>query len=113
VRHGTTSLFGAFDISSGSVIAYHYRRHRHQELPRFLKLIDTAVPHDLDLRLILDSYANHKTPMVTDWLIRHPLPPALRPDQLIPFSWSARRCGGGWSGGVSPGPNRRPDPRPR
>ena len=44
VRHGTTSLFAAYDLASGSVIAQHYRRHRHQEFLRFLKLIDTAVP---------------------------------------------------------------------
>jgi transposase len=75
VRHGTTSLFAAFDISSGSVIAQHYRRHRHQEFPRFLKLIDTAVPTDLDLHLVLDNCdvpATHKTPQVRNWLIRHP-----------------------------------------
>jgi hypothetical protein len=30
-------------IASGSVIAQHYRRHRHQEFLRFLKLIDTGV----------------------------------------------------------------------
>jgi transposase len=35
VRHGTTSLFAAFDLASGSVIAQHYRRHRHQEFLRF------------------------------------------------------------------------------
>jgi hypothetical protein len=28
------------DVSSGSVIAHHYRRHRQQEFLRFLKLID-------------------------------------------------------------------------
>ena len=72
VRHGTTSLFAAFDISSGSVIAHHYRRHRHQEFLRFLKLIDAAVPRDLDLHLVLDNYATHKTPKVKEWLIRHP-----------------------------------------
>jgi transposase len=72
VRHGTTSLFAAFDISSGSVIAQHYRRHRHQEFLRFLKLIDAAVPKDLDLHLVLDNYATHKTPKVKEWLIRHP-----------------------------------------
>ncbi len=53
VRHGTTSLFAAFDISSGSVLAQHYRRHRHQEFLRFLTLIDDAVPKDLDLHLVL------------------------------------------------------------
>ncbi len=72
VRHGTTSLFAAFDINSGSVIAQHYRRHRHQEFLRFLKLIDAAVPKDLDLHLVLDNYATHKTPKVKEWLIRHP-----------------------------------------
>jgi transposase len=72
VRHGTTSLFAALDISSGSVIAHHYRRHRHQEFLRFLKLIDAAVPKDLDLHLVLDNYATHKTPAVKNWLLRHP-----------------------------------------
>jgi hypothetical protein len=47
VRNGTTSLFAAFETSSGSVIAQHYRRHRHQEFLRFLKLIDDAVPKGL------------------------------------------------------------------
>jgi transposase len=72
VRHGTTSLFTAYDLASGSVIAQHYRRHRHQEFLRFLKLIDSAVPKNLDLHLVLDNYATHKTPAIRDWLIRHP-----------------------------------------
>jgi transposase len=72
IRHGTTSLFAAFDIGSGSVIAQHYRRHRHQEFLRFLKLIDAAVPKDLQLHLVLDNYATHKTPKVKEWLVRHP-----------------------------------------
>ena len=72
VRHGTTSLFAAYDISSGSVIAEHYRRHRHQEFLRFLKLIDASVPKHLELHLVLDNYATHKTPKVKDWLIRNP-----------------------------------------
>ncbi len=78
VRHGTTSLFAALDIASGSVIAQHYRRHRHQEFLRFLKVIDAAVPKDLELHLALDNYATHKTESVKKWLLRHPpLPPAL------------------------------------
>jgi transposase len=72
VRNGTTSLFAAYDIGSGSVIAQHYRKHRHQEFIRFLKLIDQAVPSGLDLHLILDNYATHKTPEVHQWLLRHP-----------------------------------------
>lgn len=72
VRNGTTSLFAAFETGSGSVIAQPYRQHRHQEFIRFLKLIDDAVPKDLDLHLVLDNYATHKTPEVQKWLLRHP-----------------------------------------
>jgi transposase len=72
VRHGTTSLFAALGTGSGSVIAAHYRRHRHQEFLRFLKLIDAAVPNGLELHLICDNYATHKTEAVKKWLLRHP-----------------------------------------
>jgi transposase len=34
VRHGTASLFAAYDLASGSVIAQSWRRHGHQELLR-------------------------------------------------------------------------------
>ena len=71
-RNGTTSLFAAFDLASGSVIAQPYRRHRHQEFLRFLKLIDAAVPQDLNLHLVLDNYATHKTPEIQKWLLKHP-----------------------------------------
>jgi len=72
VRNGTTSLFAAFDLASGSVIAQPYRRHRHQEFLRFLKLIDAAVPKDLELHLVLDNYATHKTPAIHEWMLKHP-----------------------------------------
>jgi transposase len=72
VRNGTTSLFAALEVASGSVIAQPYRQHRHQEFLRFLKLIDDAVPKELDLHLIVDNYATHKTPEVKRWLLRHP-----------------------------------------
>lgn len=72
VRNGTTSLFAGSDLASGSVIAQPYRRHRHREFLRFLKLIDQAVPKDLDLHLVPDSYATHKTPAIKDWLLKHP-----------------------------------------
>jgi transposase len=64
VRNGTTSLFAALEVASGSVIAQPYRQHRHQEFLRFLRLIDDAVPKHYDLHLILDNYATHKTPEV-------------------------------------------------
>jgi transposase len=72
VRHGTSTLFAALDVVSGSVIAEQYPRHRHQEFLRFLKTIDTAVPIEFDLHLICDNYATHKTAPVKKWLLRHP-----------------------------------------
>jgi transposase len=72
VRNGTTSLFAALEVASGSVIAQPYRQHRHQEFLRFLRLIDDAVPKHYDLHLILDNYATHKTPEVKRLLLRHP-----------------------------------------
>jgi hypothetical protein len=79
VRNGTTSLFAALDLASGSVIAQPYRRHRHQEFLRFLKLIDAAVPKGLDLHLVLDNYATHKTPAIHQWLLKHPPGPSSGP----------------------------------
>ncbi len=72
IRHGTTSLFAALDIATGKVIGQHQRRHRHQEFLRFLKTIDANTPKDLDLHLICDNYATHKTPAIKTWLAAHP-----------------------------------------
>lgn len=72
VRHGTTTLFAALDARSGKVIGKCYRRHRAAEFVKFLRVIDESVPSHLDVHLILDNYATHKTPVVRRWLARHP-----------------------------------------
>jgi transposase len=72
VRHGTTSLFAALDVTTGKVIGQTQRKHRHQEFLRFLRTIDAATPPELDLHLVLDNYATHKTPAIQQWLLRHP-----------------------------------------
>jgi transposase len=56
-RHGVTSLFAALDIATGNVLGQCYRRHRSVEFLAFLKKIDSAVPADLDIHLVLDNYA--------------------------------------------------------
>jgi transposase len=71
-RHGTTSLFAALDVVSGSVLGKCYRRHRTREFLDFLKQIDSSVSVALDLHLILDNYSTHKTEQVRRWLARHP-----------------------------------------
>jgi transposase/transposase-like protein len=72
VRHGTTSLFAALDMASGKVIGSLHRRHRAAEFKKFLERINAEVPDDLDVHLILDNYATHKTPAIHRWLLRHP-----------------------------------------
>lgn len=72
VRHGTTSLFAALDVKTGKVIGECHARHRAAEFRSFLDTIDAAVPKHLDVHLILDNYATHKTPAIQRWLLRHP-----------------------------------------
>jgi transposase len=65
-------LFAALDIASGFVIAKCYKRHRAKEFLDFLKQIDTRVPDDLDIHMVMDNYATHKTPKIKAWLARRP-----------------------------------------
>ena len=71
-RHGTTTLFAALDVLTGTVIGQCLPRHRHQEFLRFLRTIDREVPKDLEIHLILDNYATHKHEKVRAWLDKHP-----------------------------------------
>jgi transposase len=72
IRHGTTTLFAALDVATGRVIGKCFRQHRAREFIRFLGEIDRNVPDELDIHLILDNYATHKTPDVKRWLLRNP-----------------------------------------
>jgi len=71
-RHGTTSLFAALDVATGKVIGETHRRHRSTEFKTFLDRIETEVPDELDVHLVLDNYGTHKTPLIKRWLLRHP-----------------------------------------
>jgi transposase len=70
-RHGVSSLFAAFNIADGIVISQIHRRHRAVEFKKFLIAIDKAVPAELDVHLVCDNLATHKTPAVNDWLTKH------------------------------------------
>ena len=72
IRHGVTSLFAAFNTTDGTVISSIHRRHRAVEFKKFLTKIDTEVPDHLDVHLVCDNYATHKSPTVTKWLEDHP-----------------------------------------
>lgn len=72
VRHGTTSLFAALDVATGAVIGKCYPRHRSTEFRQFLDEIEANVPAGLDVHLIWDNYATHKTALIRDWLAKRP-----------------------------------------
>jgi transposase len=71
-RHGTTTLFAAFDVRKGKVIGRCMQRHRHQEFIRFLNAVEREVTAGKTVHAILDNYATHKHPKVIAWLGRHP-----------------------------------------
>jgi transposase/transposase-like protein len=71
-RNGVTSLFAAFNIADGTVITEIRRRHRAVEYKKFLIAIDKAVPAELDVHIVCDNLATHKTPAIRAWLARHP-----------------------------------------
>jgi transposase len=70
-RHGTISLFAALDVATGKVIGETHRRHRSVEFRSFLERIDTEVPNELEVHVVLDNSSTHKTPLIKRWLLRH------------------------------------------
>ena len=71
-RHGTTTLFAALDIATGEVIGQTHRRHRGAEFLQFLRTIEANVPPKMDVHLVMDNYATHKTPTIKAWFARNP-----------------------------------------
>jgi transposase/DNA-binding CsgD family transcriptional regulator len=72
LRNGVTSLFAALDIATGQVIGSLHRRHRSIEFKKFLAKLDQEVPTDLDVHLVCDNYATHKTETIQRWLATRP-----------------------------------------
>lgn len=72
IRHGTTTLFAALDVASGTVLTQCRRRHRHQEFLQFLTQIGASVPERLDIHLVVDNYSTHKHAKVKRWLAARP-----------------------------------------
>jgi transposase len=68
-RHGTSTLFAAFDIARGEVMARHYKRRRRVEFLDFMNWIVAAHP-DREIHVILDNLNTHK-PKRGRWLARH------------------------------------------
>lgn len=71
-RHGTTSLYAAFNVLTGEVFGKTAQRTRSKEFLAFLKAVEKQSPQDQDLHIILDSLSAHKTQAVMQWLEQHP-----------------------------------------
>jgi transposase len=72
LRHGITTLFAALNVATGEITGSIHRRHRAAEFTKFLTKLDRDIPAELDVHLICDNYATHKTPAVRRWLALHP-----------------------------------------
>ena len=65
-RHGTTDLFAALDVKTGAVIGACTERHRAVEFRAFLDQVEATVQADLDVHLVVDNAATHKTKLAHD-----------------------------------------------
>src|SRR5436190_24138487 len=54
------------------VITQFHQRHRSVQFREFLDLIETQVPRDLDVHIIMDNYGTHKTPLIRNWFAKRP-----------------------------------------
>ena len=71
-RHGTTTLFAALDTATGAVIGSCMKRHRAREFRAFLAEVESAVPADLDIHVVMDNASSHKTKLIQDWFAKRP-----------------------------------------
>lgn len=63
-------MFAALNVATGEVIGKTYRKHRHQEVLRFLREIEKAVPKEQEIHIVLDNYSTHKHEKVLAWIER-------------------------------------------
>ncbi len=74
----------ALDVASGEVLGETYKRHRHQEVLKFLRRVEKAVPKDQEIHIILDNYATHKHSRVRNGSRSQKRRlPAFHPDQRV------------------------------
>ncbi len=84
-RHGTSTLFAAFEVATGKVKAAHKKRRRRKEFLDFMDEVVAAYPRSR-LEVIVDNLNIHKKN--EEWLARHPKP--------FPLSNAAQvRCAAG------------------
>ncbi|SRR5712692_7966777 len=71
-RHGTLSLYAAFNTASGEVLGKTVARHTSQEFVAFLTELVANQPAGKELHVIADNLSAHKTARVQEFLSAHP-----------------------------------------
>lgn len=71
-RHGTLSLYAAFNTKTGEVMGKTAARHTSAELVAFLSDIAAHQPKGKKIHVIADNLSAHKTERVTQFLSEHP-----------------------------------------
>jgi transposase len=71
-RHGTLSLYAAFNTKTGEVLGKTASRHTSAEFVAFLTDIVVNQPRGKEIHVIADNLSAHKTERVEEFLKRHP-----------------------------------------
>ena len=71
-RHGTLSLYAAFNTKTGEVLGKTAARHTSAEFVAFLTDIVVNQPRNKDIHVIADNLSAHKTRSVKEFLAAHP-----------------------------------------
>jgi transposase len=71
-RHGTLSLYAAFNTKTGEVLGRTAVRHTSAEFVAFLTDIVVNQPRGREIHVIADNLATHKTEQVSAFLAAHP-----------------------------------------
>jgi len=71
-RHGTLSLYAAFNTQTGEVLGKTAERHTSAEFVAFLTDIVTNQPTGKEIHVIADNLSAHKTQRVDGFLAAHP-----------------------------------------
>jgi transposase len=71
-RHGTLSLYAAFNTKTGMVLGKTAARHTSAEFVAFLSDLVVNQPHGKEIHVIADNLSAHKTDLVEEFLSTHP-----------------------------------------
>ena len=71
-RHGTLSLYAAFNTKTGEVLGKTAARHTSAEFVAFLTDIVVNQPRGKEIHVIADNLSAHKTLQLAEFLERHP-----------------------------------------